>query len=171
MRFADWFQVLSLLVVSIALVLSYLQVRHVAQQSRIGSSSLQRTSYHALMAGQGELAALFLRDSPVLTRWHIETRGFKVGDAEEAKRIAFILLRLNMHEGTLLGHRAGVVSVEHWTAWENVIRLDLADPFYRRCWPVARTLYAQPFVEYVDAVIARQPSPGPAEKHSGLPAQ
>jgi hypothetical protein len=162
MRVVDWVQVLSLLVVSIALVMSYLQVRHMARQSGIGSSSLRRTSYHALMASQGELAALFLRDDPVLVQWHLETRGFRVGDATEAKRIAFILLRLNMHEGTLLGHRDGVVSVEHWAAWENVIELDLADPAYRNCWPVARKLYARPFVEYVDAVIARLQPPAPA---------
>ncbi|GAA3925065.1 hypothetical protein [Actinoplanes auranticolor] len=172
MRFTDWIQALSLLVVSIALVLSSLQVRHMARQSRTASSSLRRSSYHALMAGQGELAALFLRDDPVLAQWHIRSRGFKVRDAAEAKRVAFVLLRLNMHEGTLLGHRDGVVSLEHWTAWENVIKLDLADQVYRDCWPVARTLYTRTFVEYVDRVIARLPAPVPVPvgKNPGISA-
>jgi hypothetical protein len=72
-----------------------------------------------------------------------------------------------MHEGTMLGHRDGVVSAEHWAAWENVIRLDLADPVCRAAWPVARAMYARAFVEYIDAALARQLQSAPAATAPG----
>lgn len=96
---------------------------------------------------------LTIQNDPVTFRWHIETRGFKVRDDSEARRIAFILLRLNVHEAKYLDHLEGAVGKQHWAAWESVVRLDFGITAYRNCWKTARALYAPAFVAFVDELL------------------
>ena len=162
MRFADWVQALSIPLVLTALIFSYLQVRAASRQARTAVVALERSAQVSLIASQSDLAANFLNHEPELLLWHIQTRGFAIDSPSEAKLIALILLRLNVHEATYLGYRDGVVGAEHWTAWESVVRLDMATDRYREYWPVARGMYAPSFVRYLDTMVEAYDNAPPA---------
>ncbi|MEV6305290.1 hypothetical protein AB0M02_38160 [Actinoplanes sp. NPDC051861] len=155
MRLADILQILTFLAVLAALVLSYLQVRHVSRQSRIAATALERGAYHALVSNQREVTAVLLRDDPEMLCWHVEGRGFRVRDEAEAKRALYVLMRLNTHEGMFLSWRSGVAGDERWAAWRNVIAGDLAMPGFKGYWAECRLLYTASFARFIDEMIAK----------------
>jgi hypothetical protein len=167
-KIPDWIQLASLVGLVLALFLNWLQFRHIARQTEHQAASTRQATLQGLLSFQNGLSEAVFRDSE-LAAWHLSAKGFTISSDEEAKRIAFVFLRLNAHEGFFLSHRRGELDEQFWIGWERTIEADFTVEEYRRTWIIARNYYAPDFVDFIDLLIPPSPS-GAAEAKDGARA-
>lgn len=110
----------------------------------------QRTGYLSFMRSQADWRSFTYVGDPALLRWHLEIRGYPVGDNDANRRTLYVLLKLDVHEETFLNHRNGCLDDDIWVPWQRVLRADFTVPEFIDLWPIAKPFFAQSFVAHVD---------------------
>jgi hypothetical protein len=158
---SDWVQAASLLLVSLTLLLTLLQLREVTKQSAALAITLQQGSHTAFQAGVVGYLGAWTKDDEDLLAWHLRSRGYSVSDDPALnKPTVYLLYKLEIHELNVLNHGKGVLAPELWDAWLTVMRVDVALPEFQQVWPVAKQYYAKPLADLVDRLLAEIPVAG-----------
>ena len=160
MQTADWLQFASLMAVAAALLVSVLQNRETARQTKelTGQTdsirkSLEQGAYQTANAAHDLHRVELFRDDPRLLQWYLGSRGYKAHSKRRNMRTLYIILKLEIHEGNYLNHKNGTLSDEMWEAWSEVLKADLQSQDFRLTWPNARRFYARTFAEFVDSIL------------------
>ncbi|MEU4245676.1 hypothetical protein [Actinoplanes sp. NPDC026619] len=162
MKVSDWIQFASLLGLVLALFFNYLQSRHISRQTEHQAATTKQATLQGLLAFQNGMAEAIFHD-PELAAWHLGAKGIVVSSDLEARKIAFIFLRLNAHEGFFLSHRRGELDEQFWIGWKQTIAADFTVEEYRRTWTVARNYYAPAFARFIEELVRPDLKAAPAE--------
>jgi hypothetical protein len=163
-KLVDWLQILSIAFVVVALILNFLQMRYVARQTSetarqaiAATTALRQAAYQNMISGQADYRSLYI-DSPSMTRWHLESRGYETGSEEDNRRTLYTLVRLNSHESSFLAHEAGLLDDDVWHGWKNVIKTDFQVPKFVAVWSHAKQFYARSFAAFIENEIVTKGS-------------
>ena len=154
MKFVDWLQLASILLVVVALALNVLQLREVSNQSHAQASALNQLAYGGVANLASDPRFLLFPNDPELLTWYLKSRGFKATTPSENKRRLYVMAKLIQHETNFVNHTAGLLTDESWAAWFNVLRADLAISEFREIWSSSRDIYAESFAAFVDSLVA-----------------
>jgi hypothetical protein len=157
---ADLVQTVSLATVATSIVLSALQnrsvaaqTREVARQSTFASAALSQSAHQTIVRhGSGVLANL-LTSEPDLLSWFLTSRGIPLASPEENKRRMFMFLRMEVHEANYLAYLDHFLPDEVWLGWERVVRLDVATPEFQTIWGTVGETYSLRFAVFIDELI------------------
>lgn len=154
MNLGDVVQVISLLAVIMALLLSVWQNREAARQSASALASLRQATHEELVRyGADFTYDALIRDGELLA-WFLASRGFTPsGEVENRKRL-FLWVRLDMHEANYHAFRIGAITEDVWQDWLPSVVLDLAMPEAPEVWKTVRSVFSAKFVVLVDDVLA-----------------
>jgi hypothetical protein len=160
MSISDTVQILSLLVIGLALAASLVQNRQLAKQtieaarqSGFVGASLQQNAYRMLVDNANTSRTTFLLDHPHLLRWYLSSRGLDFRSHRVNQRILFAMVKLDGHEANYLSYTAGQLNEEMWSAWRGVLERDFSMTEFHLVWPNVKECYAGSFVNYVDETI------------------
>jgi hypothetical protein len=160
MNISDTVQILSLLVIGLALVASILQNRQMAKQtmeaarqSSLVGASLQQNAYRMLVDNGNNSRIAFFMNNPHLLRWYLSSRGLATRSHRINQRILYTLVKLDGHEANYLSYADGQLNDEIWSAWHRVLEADFSLAEFRLAWPKVKEFYARSFVNYVDKTI------------------
>jgi hypothetical protein len=161
MSISDTVQILSLLIIGLALVASIVQNRQMAKQtieagrqSTLVGASLQQNAYRMLVDNSNSGRIAFFLDNPHLLRWYLSSRGLASRSHRVNQRILYAVVKLDSHEANYLSYAAGLLNEEMWNAWRRVLEVDFSIAEFRLVWPNVKEFYAGSFVKYVDEKIA-----------------
>jgi hypothetical protein len=160
MSISDAVQVLSLLVIGLALVASILQNRQIAKQtleaarqSSLVGATLQQNAYRMLVDNGSNTRMAFFMNNPQLLRWFLGSRGLATRSHRVNQRILYAMVKLDGHEANYLSYADGQLTEEMWSAWRRVLEVDFTLAEFRLAWPSVKEFYAGSFVTYVDQTI------------------
>ena len=160
MSISDTVQILSLLVIGLALVASILQNRQMAKQtmeaarqSGLVGASLQQNAYRMLVDNANNGRTAFFLNNPQLLRWYLSSRGLATRSHRINQRILYAMVKLDSHEANYLSYADGQLNEEMWIAWRRVLEVDFTMAEFRVAWPNVKEFYARSFVNYVDEKI------------------
>jgi hypothetical protein len=150
---ADWVQVLSLLLVAGALALTYLQLREVARQTRLGTAATELGATRDYVDSSWLSRAEFFLSKPDLLNWHLEMRGVRQETEAADRRVMYVLAKMDAHESNFMSFKQSVLRRESWLAWNEVLKDDFRFVEYHETWEKTKVFYAQEFIDYLDREI------------------
>jgi hypothetical protein len=153
MKFVDWLQLVSALLVAAALALNALQLREIARQSHAQSSSLSQLAYGGVSDLTSDPRFILFPKDPDLLAWYLASRGFKATTHSENMRRLYVMAKLIQHETNFVNYSNGFLAHESWAAWTNVLRADLGVAEFQEIWQASRDVYVDSFAVLVDSII------------------
>lgn len=161
MSVSDVVQVISLLAVSCALLLSFRQNREIAKQTQeatkqaaTASSSVRRESYQGMMGHVLDFTYNAMVRDPDLLSWFLASRGFPGVDESERCKYLFLWMRLGMHQSHYFEWAEGLISEEVWLYWRRAVQFDVESPEFEAVWKTVGDTFTGGFVKCIDELRA-----------------
>jgi hypothetical protein len=148
MDLSNGVQIASGAAVALALLFNASQAREGARQTKSLRASLRQGTYLALVHARGLYEVLL--DRPDLLRAHLSSRGLPVTSTRANRRRLYALMKLDIHEGSFLSHRDGLLDAQLWEALCRAMMNDFRSPEIKRVWPKVSGFYAPEFGEFAD---------------------
>jgi hypothetical protein len=155
---SDLIQVLSLLFLAGALLLSARQGRQMIRQSAAMAGELFNDVSTSLMQAHTDQRTTIFLDDPELLAWHLASRGYRSTTSLENKQRLYALVKFDTLESIHLRHVRGTVDDAIWSGWLQVLRVDLRVPVFAEVWENGQQFYEQSFARMVDSLLEEQKS-------------
>lgn len=160
MSLSDLVQVLSLIFLAGALLVSAWQGRQMLRQSTEMAGELFNDVSTSLMQAHTDQRTTFFLSDPELLAWHLASRGYQSTTAFENKQRLYALVKFDTLESIHLRYARGTVDEAIWKGWLRVLNVDLCVPVFAEVWRNARQFYEESFARVVDSILE--------EHHSSL---
>jgi hypothetical protein len=154
-------QVISLLVVVVALLLSFRQnfitakqAQEAVRQSTAAASSLHRESVQGMMQHVLDFTYNAMVRDPHLLSWFLASRGFPKVNRNKSNVYLFLWMRLGLHQSHYFEWVGGLITDEVWLYWRNAVQLDVASPGFEAVWQTVRNTFTRGFVECIEELRA-----------------
>jgi len=174
MRASDIVSVVSLLVISSALFLNFLQVREltkqtqeIAKQALISSFSARQGSYQGMMNHVLDFTYNAMVRDPDLLSWFLDSRGFpNVSESERCKYLFLWMVRQ-----TEARRAEGIIAEPVWLYWRRAVQYDVETPEFETVWQTVGDTFTSGFVDCINELRATSPrwQPESRKQDSWLP--
>jgi succinate dehydrogenase flavin-adding protein (antitoxin of CptAB toxin-antitoxin module) len=163
MSIADWVQVISVMLLAGALILSVYQMQQILRQTATMRVEHFNNLSTSIMQAHTDQRATFLLHDPDLLEWYLNQRGYRTTTEGENRRRLFALVKFDTHESIYLRNVKGMMDESMWRAWRRVLEVDLTVPIFPDVWGNGRQFYDERFAQFVDSLLEeiRQASSGP----------